>query len=198
MSFPLSVYFLFGGAATACVLFFATDHRFRQVVKCNWRFICIIVLLATLWRLPFERRFFFGLEYEDSYIYTVAARHLESGSQHCVPGNSCYLATVCVIGSWESCKALETSSGHYIGYPFMIAVAFRLVGYSPTIGSYISLIASVITVVLIFFIGKMIDFEGITGAASSVIFCVTPTFAVYGVGTFAEPVSGSEPNVSPG
>jgi hypothetical protein len=160
-------------------------------MKCNWRFICIIILLGILWRLPFDGHFFFGLEYEDSYIYTVAGRHLDSGSQRCAPDNSCYLTTVCAVGSWESCKALETSSGHYIGYPFIIAAASRLVGYRPTIGSYISLIASAISAVLVFFIGKAIDVNGITGAASAVIFCITPIFAVYGAGTFAEPVSGS-------
>lgn len=139
--------------------------------------------------MPLDGRFFQGLEYEDSYVYTVSGRYLGAGSLDHV--NSRYLTTVCAVGNWNSCKISDTFSGHFVGYPFMIALVSRLLGYSPKIGSYLSLSASVIAVVLIFLIGELIDPNGFVGLAGSLVFCLTPTFAVQGVGTYAEPVSNA-------
>jgi hypothetical protein len=54
--------------------------------------------------------------------------------------------------------------------------------------AHLSLVASTATVVLIFFSGKLIGGET-AGLAASVIFGLTPVFAVQGVGAYAEPVS---------
>jgi len=145
-------------------------------------------LVTLLWRLPFDGHWFFGLEYEDSYIYSVSARDINSGTLTCSSGNSCYLTTVCVVGNLNSCKVSETSSGHFLGYPLMIAIASRVFGYSPGIAAHLSLMASLATVVLIFLSGTLIDGET-AGLAAAVIFGITPVFAVQGVGAYAEPVS---------
>ena len=149
----------------------------------------MLVFLALIWRLPFEGHFFYGLEYEDSYIYSVAGRYLSAGDYLCNPPNSCYLTTVCAVGNLNACEKTETFSGHFIGYPFMIAVASRVLGYSPTIGSYLSLFSSLMAVVFIFLVCEFIDPNSIIGLAGAMVFCVTPVFAVFGVGTYAEPVS---------
>jgi hypothetical protein len=141
--------------------------------------------------MPLDGRFFQGLEYEDSYVYTVSGRNLDSGSLFCDFSNSCYLTTVCAVGNWNSCKISDTFSGHYIGYPFLIALTSRLLGFNPMIGSYLSLSASLIAVVLIFLVGELIDPGGFVGLAGSLVFCLTPVFAVQGVGTYAEPVSNA-------
>ena len=98
--------------------------------------------------------------------------------------NSRYLTTVCAVGNWNSCKISDTFSGHYIGYPFLIALTSRLLGFNPMIGSYLSLSASLIAVVLIFLVGELIDPGGFVGLAGSLVFCLTPVFAVQGVGTY--------------
>ena len=185
---PTLLYFLLGGALVSCALFLATERQSLEALRNNWHWLGLILLVTLLWRLPFDGHWFFGLEYEDAYIYSVAARYLNSVTRTCSPGNSCYLTTVCVVGNGDSCKVSETSSGHFLGYPLMIAIASRLFGYSPAIASYLSLIASMATVVLIFLSGKLIAGET-AGFAASVIFGLTPVFAVQGVGAYAEPVS---------
>jgi uncharacterized membrane protein len=189
MSVSALLHFVFWGAFACSALFLATSRRCRSVLGSRWKTVSLIVFLALIWRLPFEGRFFYGLEYEDSYIYSVAGRYLSAGDYLCNPPNSCYLTTVCAVGNLNTCAKTETFSGHFIGYPFMIAAASRIFGYSPAVGSYVSLLASLLTVVFIFLVCEFIDPNSITGLAGATVFSVTPVFAVLGVGTYAEPVS---------
>jgi hypothetical protein len=185
----LSLHCLLWGAIGASVVFLATSPPLTQALKGNWKGLALVILLAFVWRLPFEGHFFYGLEYEDSYIYPVAARYLASNTPHAEPTASPYLTTVCALGNWNSCSNPETSSGHFIGYPFIIAVVAKVFGYAPTTASAISLAASLIVVVSVFLVGKLLDPVGISGFAGALIFSVTPIFAVQGGSTYAEPVS---------
>lgn len=189
MNVPTLLHFAFWGTVATSVLFLATNRRCRSVLDSHWKAILVLVFLALICRLPSHGHFFYGLEYEDSYVYSVAGRYLSAGDYLCVPPNSCYLTTVCAVGNLNACEKTETFSGHFIGYPFMIAIASRFLGYSPVIGSYLSLLSSLLAVVFIFLVCEFIDPNSITGPAGAMVFCVTPVFAVLGVGTYAEPVS---------
>ena len=185
----LSLHSLLWGAVVTSVIFLATALPLTRALRENWKSLVCIILLASVWRLPFDGHFFYGLEYEDSYIYPAAARYLASNTPHTAPGTSRFLTTVCAVGSWTSCRNPETSSGHFIGYPFMIAVVAKLFRYNPTTASFISIAASLIAVVFVFLVGKLLDPGGISGVAGALAFSVTPAFAVQGGSTYAEPVS---------
>jgi hypothetical protein len=185
----LSLHCLLWGAIGTFGVFLATSPPLAQALKENWRSLAFIILLAFMWRLPFEGHFFYGLEYEDSYIYPVAARYLASNKPHAEPTSSPYLTTVCAVGNWTSCRNPETSSGHFIGYPFIIVVVAKVFGYNPTTASAISVAASLIAVVSVFLVGKLLDPSGVSGLAGALIFSVTPIFAVQGGSTYAEPLS---------
>lgn len=181
---PLTLHFLLWGSIAASVLFVFTSNQLAGALKRNWKRLSIIVLLAFFWRLPFDGHFFYGLEYEDSYIYPVAARYLASRGS---PGT--FLTTICVVGNLASCGVPETSSGHFIGYPFMIAIASKIFGYNSSIASSISIASSLLTVVIVFLLGELIAPGRVSGIAGALVFSFTPLFAVYGAGTYAEPVS---------
>ena len=180
--------FLWGAIGTSVVLL-ATSATLKHALAENWKSLALIVLLAFLWRLPFDGHYFYGQEYEDSYIYPVAARYLASNTPHAEPTTSPFLTTVCAVGNWNSCRNPERSSGHFIGYPFIIAVVAKVFGYTPTTASAISVAASLIAVVSIFLVGKVLDPVGISGVAGALIFAITPIFAVQGGSTYAEPIS---------
>jgi hypothetical protein len=186
-----ALHIIIGGTLITCLLFLITDQQCRRALKTRWKQICMILFLALVWRVPMQGRLFYGLEYEDSYVYTVAGRYLSTSAQSCGPASSCYLTTVCAVGNSHSCRIPETFSGHYIGYPFIIAVASRLIGYSPAIGIYLSFVAALSEVVLVFLACEMIEPGGIAGLVGSLIFTLTPVFAVNGVGAYSEPVSSS-------
>jgi hypothetical protein len=185
---PTFLYFLPWVALISCSLFLVAERQLLAALWAKRRWLGLLLLVTLLWRLPFEGRWFLGLEYEDSYIYSVAARYLNSGKRTCSPNTSCYSTTVCVVGNLNSCEISEDSSGHFLGYPSVIAVVSRVFGYSPTIASHLSLIASMAAVVFIFLFGNLID-GNVTGLVASVIFCFTPVFAVQGIGAYAEPFS---------
>jgi len=91
----LSLHRLLWGAIGTSVVLLATSAPLTQALKENCKSLSLIILLAFVWRLPFEGHFFYGQEYEDSYIYTVAARYLASNTPHAEPATSPFLTTVC-------------------------------------------------------------------------------------------------------
>ena len=183
-----SLHCLLWGSIVMFGIFLATTHELTRALRDNWKNLALIILLAFALRLPFEGHFFYGQEYEDSYIYPVAARYLVS-TRHAEPTASPYLTAVCVVGNWNSCRNSETSSGHFIGYPFIIAVVTRVFGYTPKTASVISIAASLIAVLSVFLVGQHLDPAGISGVAGALVFAVIPIFAVQAGCTYAEPVS---------
>lgn len=185
----LTLHCLLWGTIGTFVVLLARSAPLTQALRRNWKSLSLIIILAFVWRLPFDGHFFYGLEYEDSYIYPVAAHYLAFNTPHAEPTTSPFVTTVCAVGNWNSCRNPEPSSGHFIGYPFIIAVVAKVFGYTPTTANAISVAASLIVVVSVFLAGKLIDPVGISGVAGALIFAITPIFAVQGGSTYAEPVS---------
>lgn len=173
------------------MLFLSTDTYFRSLLKAHWRFISLAVLMVALWRFPFHDALFHGLEYEDSYVYTVSARGVlpSSGSQQNV--GSAYLTSTCVAGSLDSCDVFETYSGHYIGWPSLIRTGIQLFGYTPYLPVYLNIFASCIAVVSIYVISQLATNDSVASSAAALIFATTPAFAVHGVASYAEPISNA-------
>jgi hypothetical protein len=177
-------------AACSTLLFLVTDGYLRCLIKAHWKFICLAVVLVVLWRYPFSRNAFYGLEYEDSYVYTVAAR-TDTPQQEHTPLGSAYLTSTCVVGSVESCEASETYSGHFIGWPSIIRITARIFPFGPLLPIYLNIFGSCIAVVAVFLTCLLMTDSAAIGVASAFIFATTPAFAVYGTATYAEPASNS-------
>jgi hypothetical protein len=80
-------------------------------------------------------------------------------------------------------------SGHYIGSPYVLNLAARLFGYRPAIGALVGTATSCVTVVLIFFIARMLSSDEVVPIFSAAVFAMTPVFAVHGIAAYAEPLS---------
>jgi hypothetical protein len=160
------------------------------MLKAHWKGLAFLLLLTLLWRVPANGTFFHGLEYEDSYIYTVAGRQM---SEHVGPTSvaldSPYSINVCEIGSLRACQQWEPFPEHLIGYPYVISIFSRVLGYTPSVGSFINLLASCITTLLVFCIALLISDDPNVASLGGAIFAITPVFAVYGLETSAEPFS---------
>ncbi len=186
----ITVAILFWAALIASVVCFANDLQLRDLLAANWKRLAFILLLTLLWRVPADGTFFHGLEYEDSYIYTVAGRQMAAGVEPESPlPDVPYSINVCAIGSLESCQKWEPFREHLIGYPYVISLYSRLFGYTSSAGSLINLAAAGLASLLVFCIASVISRDLNIATVAGSIFACTPVFAVYGLETSAEPFS---------
>jgi hypothetical protein len=183
---------LFWGTVAAATLSVARDSLLRRLLSRYWKRFFIFLILAVLWRVPFKSSFFHGLEYEDSYVYTVAGRQMsERAGPPFVLADSPYSINACVVGSLLSCQEWESFPEHLIGYPYAISICSRMFGYTPSIGSFINLAASCITVLFVFFVTFEVSENATAASLASLAFALIPAFAVYGLETSAEPFSNT-------
>jgi hypothetical protein len=159
-------------------------------LKTYWKTLAVLLVLTFLWRIPADGTFFHGLEYEDSYIYTVAGRQM---AEHVGPASiaidSPYSINACKVGSLKACQQWEPFPEHLIGYPYVVSVVSRALGYTPSVGSFVNLFASCITTLLVFCIALLISDDPNVAFLGGTIFAIVPVFAVYGLETSAEPFS---------
>ena len=67
---------LFWGSVLTSLASFLTDSYLHSLLKVHWKLLLVCTTLVLIWRIPAEGGFFHGLEYEDSYVYTVAGRQM--------------------------------------------------------------------------------------------------------------------------
>jgi hypothetical protein len=183
---------LFWGGVLALAASIITDRLARKTIRDHWQLIMVLVLLVLSWRIPWDGIFFHGLEYEDSYVYTVASRQMvEIGGPRQTATEFPYSIHVCALGSLKSCEEWEPFPEHFIGYPYAISQFSWLVGYSPNVASIENVAAACLTDVLIFLIALLVTGDVITASAAAIIYAITPVFAVYGLETSAEPASNA-------
>src|SRR5206468_5739404 len=84
-----------------------------------------IALFALALRGGGSRDSFYGLEYEDAYVYAAAARQsawikFSSGFDG---------LSVCAVGSLQDCSESEVFPGHLPGFPALLRAVQTAVGY---------------------------------------------------------------------
>jgi hypothetical protein len=181
---------LFWISASLSALSFATDRWLRRMLRTHWKLLLALLVSVLVWRIPTDGKFFHGLEYEDSYVYTVAGRQmLEHASPTPTSAGFPYSIDVCAIGNLKSCQTWASFPEHLIGYPYVISLFSRIIGYTPDVGSIVNLLAACLACVLVFGIALLVTDNVTVAGSAALVFAVTPVFAVYGLETSAEPFS---------
>jgi hypothetical protein len=190
---PLSlVRGLFWISAFLSALSFATDRWLHGKLRAHRKMLLVLLVLVLVWRIPTDGKFFHGLEYEDSYVYTVAGRQiLEHAAPTSIPAGFPYSIVVCAIGSLKSCQAWVSFPEHLIGYSYAISLFAKIIGYTPDVGFVVNLIAACVACVLVFCIAMLVTDNAIVAIAAALVLATTPVFAVYGLETSAEPFSNA-------
>ena len=174
-------------ASLAC---FLTDPYLHTLLKTHWKPLLFCLALVLIWRIPTEGGFFHGLEYEDSYVYTVAGRQMAEHFRIEPSGPTLpYSINVCAVGSLTSCKLSDNYPEHLIGYPYVLSVLFKVFGYHSSIGSIANVVCACLVGILIFLLCMVIADDVIVAGSAALIFAITPIFAVWGLETSAEPIS---------
>jgi hypothetical protein len=181
---------LFWGSALASLGCLLVDQYLHLLLKAHWRLILFCIALVLLWRIPMDGGYFHGTEYEDSYVYTVAARQMAEGFQVVPTGPTLpYSINVCAVGSLTACKQSDNFPEHLIGYPYVLSVSSNIGGYRASIGSVLNIVCACFADILIFLLCMVIAHDVVVAVSAAVIFAITPVFAVWGLETSAEPIS---------
>jgi hypothetical protein len=181
---------LFWGSVLASLASFFTDRHLHSLLRAHWKLMLTSVALVLLWRIPWEGGFFHGTEYEDSYVYTVAARQMAAHFRIEPTGATLpYSINVCAVGNLIGCKQADNFPEHLIGYPYTLSVLSSIYGYRPSIGSIANVVCACFADMLIFLLCMVIARDVVAAGSAALIFAITPIFAVWGLETSAEPAS---------
>ena len=181
---------LFWGSVLTSLACFLTDSYLHALLKTHWKLLLVCTTLVLIWRIPSEGSFFHGLEYEDSYVYTVAGRQMAEHFRIEPKGPTLpYSINVCVVGSLTSCKVSDSYPEHLIGYPYILSVLFKVFGYHSSVGSIANVVCACLSDILIFLLCIVIAGDAIPACSAAVVFAITPIFAVWGLETSAEPIA---------
>src|ERR1700722_16799766 len=92
----------------------------RLMLRIHWKVLGSLLLATAIWRIPPNAIFFHGLEYEDSYIYTVAGRQLAERVEPPASKEAPFSISSCQVGSLTACQEWESFPELFLGYPFAI------------------------------------------------------------------------------
>lgn len=94
--------------------------------------VLFAIVITFVFKFPFSNHFF-GLEYEDSYVYNFSGRQLYEGIYP-----SSFLTDGINIGSLSKPISTITYGGHFITYSVLISWAYKIFGYNMYIPSYLN------------------------------------------------------------
>jgi len=141
-----------------------------------------IVLKLTLFIMPF-----YGLEYEDAFIFTDVGRSININYDF---SSQPYQTNVCEVGSLKNCETYATYGGHFIVFPLLIALINKLVGYSTLNVLWLNALLSLLVLFISLKIVKLI----IPGNKAAIFFsglflATTPFFSIFNTSGLSETFS---------
>lgn len=141
-------------------------------------------VLALLIRFSYSDEVFYGLEYEDAYVYTVAS--LSGTQKHFAFDHG---IEVCIVGSLASCQQTVTFTGHLAGFVSLLRGIETLVGFNVALPPNVGAFASALTATLLVWVGAAIYGSIWVGVVAGLIFASIPAVALYGGSGCSESVS---------
>ncbi len=181
---------LFWSAVTLSVIALCADVTLQSDLRVHWKKVAFILLITAAWRVPPDGMFFHGLEYEDSYVYTVAGRQIyEHTGQTAWSDDTPLSIKACEVGSIRTCRQWEPFPEHLLGYPYVIGITAHIFGYSSSTGSIINFVAALLSALLVFSITLRLSSTPKSAFLAGCLYAAIPVSAVYGLETSAEPFS---------
>lgn len=172
------------------VLFFIVFNSFiykwlRQDFNLKEILFCLLFSsgIVLLFKFPFQSHFF-GLEYEDSYVFNFSARQLY---ERVYPIS--FLTDGITVGSLVHPISTNTYGGHFITYPVFISWFFYVFGYNILFPSYINTFIEFLTVLTL-----SVAFKKVLGYKThwyipGVIYSLAPAMNVFGTTQLSETFS---------
>ena len=159
--------------------------RRSEGVTGRWRILVVIGLLALGTRI--YPTGFYGLEYEDAYVYAAAAKFADVAPVEALA--SSLTVTVCAVGSLEACDESEGYPGHLNGYSALLRAVTALLGYAPAMYPAIGAVLGALTALSVWWAIFVLTGSVSAGIGGALLFATTPTLALYGGSAVSETAS---------
>lgn len=161
------------------VLFFSSFifllYQWLQDINCKELTFILLFSLCLAFIFKFSSlHHFFGLEYEDSYIFNFSARQLY---ENVYPIS--FLTDGITAGSLSNPVLTNTYGGHFITYPVLISWAYHIFGYNIYLPSYLNTFIEFLTILTL-----SLSFRNVFGFKKNwyipgVIYCLAPAMNVF-------------------
>src|SRR5437867_2469758 len=178
-----SILFLFFILLFACMALLLANLQF---LRQHLTQILILLVLSLLCVLPSNGKHFMGLEYEDAYIFTANSRYLLFNHDFSVDPLQTH---TCVLGSMSECSSEATYGGHFLALPSLAYLTHRLLGYHPYAVCSINLVASLISVLVLYFLCLLLTRDRACSLVASLLYATCPAMAVFHTSALAETTS---------
>lgn len=122
-------------------------NKTHYILKRHYPLLLFATAIAIISKLPFDLNFFYGLEYEDAYIFTEYSRFLLYNNDLSF---DLFQTKACLAGSLKYCECIGTYGGHFLGLSSLAYFFNKYFGYSPLIICFINFFASLVSTCLIY------------------------------------------------
>lgn len=167
-------------------MFFRNGQKQLEVFMNRNIIIIVLILFNVLIRLEFFQFPFWGLEYEDSFIFNDASRQLAYDYPH---DATPWKTLSCSNGSLNECYEHSGYGGHFLTYPIAIAFVTSFVGYTTFNAGLTSFIFSIIIILCLFRFMRKRNLNDELNFLL-ILFLATPLLPVFNTSGLAETTSG--------
>jgi hypothetical protein len=153
----------------------------------NKNITILLVILFIVTRLLFIQYPFWGLEYEDSFIYTDTGRYLGFAYDYYSMPFKCQS---CLDGSYIDCYQYGSFGGHFLSIPFMLAGINWIFGFHSSNIFILNFIFSLLIVGSVIFLRYRFNLQKIIALNIFLLFLIiTPFITIFNTSGLAETVS---------
>lgn len=152
----------------------------------KWRYNYLLLFANIALRLLFIVFPFWGLEYEDSFVFNDSARFLENTNNFF---NNSFITNCCIDGSYSHCERCGSFGGHFITFPLIVSQLSKIVGYHYWNIFSINLVFSIAILVIVFFWAKRKNEKHFSLTLFLILMLVTPFISVFSTSGLSETFS---------
>jgi hypothetical protein len=146
----------------------------------------IIVIIASAQIIATTTLPFMGLEYEDSYVFSVHAKRLYEGFRTTIDPLQTH---VCVLGSLRNCELDATSGGHLTNMPSITTLFHYIFGYNALQTNYNNIIFSAFSSFIIYLTLSHYNTNSNMKLVLTIAYLITPAIGTFHASALSETVS---------
>lgn len=128
---------------------------------------------------------FYGLEYEDAYVYAAASRFAPPPAPRGSPSG----LTVCAVGSLSDCQETEAYPGHLPAFPALLRTVQTVVPFWPALPPTVGAVLGTIATLFIWWATCLVTRSVWSAAVAALLFAATPVLVLYGGSASSEAAS---------